>query len=65
MKKYTVNVKPKKRTSLYVDIKTVMGAFPVILEGKNKIQVKEMAESIIRDLGTYPEGFTFHIENGC
>jgi hypothetical protein len=65
MKKYTVSVRPKHRTSLHIDIASVEKAFPVILEAKNKDQVKDMAESIIRDLGTHPEGFVITIEIGC
>jgi hypothetical protein len=65
MKKYTVHVRPKHRTSLYIDIPSIVKVFPVILEGKNKGQVKDMAESIIRDLGTHPEGFVITIQIGC
>jgi hypothetical protein len=65
MKQYTVYAKAKHRTSLWLEIKKVDSAFPVILEAKNKQQAKEMAQSIIRDLGTYPEGFVLTVEIGC
>jgi hypothetical protein len=62
MKQYTVNAIPKHRTSLWLDVKIVKENFPVILEGNNKQEVKEIAQTIIRDLGTYPEGFKIDIE---
>jgi hypothetical protein len=64
VKQYIVNVKRRKRTSIWIEYSQVDKAFPVILEAKNKEQVREMAESIIRDLGTYPEGFIIQIDIG-